>query len=122
MKYKYCPKCAGELHEEIPEALFVCTQCMFHFYFSPKPCNAVILEKGDQILLVRRKYDPQKGFWDLPGGFVDPFESIEESATREIKEELGLDIPATNFRYLISTPDRYEYEVSLLFLLEGRPF
>ena len=109
MRYKFCPKCAGELKEETAEALYICKQCGFHFYFSPKPCNAVILEKGSEILLVKRRFDPQKGFWDLPGGFVDPHESMEESAVREIKEELGLDIPVEHFRYLISTPDRYEY-------------
>lgn len=45
-----------------------------------------------QILLVKRKADPYKGKWALPGGFLEEMEALEEGAKRELKEETGLQI------------------------------
>ena len=90
--YKFCPKCGGNLNIK-KENLLVCSKCSFKLYINPSPCNAVIIENENQeIMLVERKFDPQKGFWDLPGGFINAYETLEESVKREIKEELGVDV------------------------------
>ena len=49
-----------------------------------------------------------KGFLDLPGGFIEPGESMEESTIREIKEELGIDIQKVT--YFNSYPDEYLFQ------------
>lgn len=54
-------------------------------------CGAAIIENG-QLLLVRRRRDPEAGCWGLPGGKVDPFEPIADATAREIREELGIAI------------------------------
>lgn len=89
--------------------MLLCQKCGFNFYVNPKPCNAVILEneKGE-ILLVKRKYPPRKNYWDLPGGFVDIGETLEQSVGREVKEETGLNVK--NLKYLGSYLDRYLYQ------------
>ena len=42
------------------------------------------------VLLIRRKRWPFEGMWAIPGGFVNPDESLEEAATRELQEETGV--------------------------------
>lgn len=43
-----------------------------------------------KILLIKRKHDPYKDYWALPGGFVDMDEALEDAAAREVKEETGV--------------------------------
>ena len=54
-------------------------------------CGAAILQQG-KVLLVRRRRAPEAGCWGLPGGKVDPFETITTAVAREIREELGITI------------------------------
>lgn len=68
--------------------------------------GVIVGEQGRIVVLVRGK-EPGKGKWDLPGGFVDPDETVEEALRREVCEEIGLDVTIT--RYLGSWPNIYEY-------------
>ena len=51
-----------------------------------------ILEKDGKILMIKRNFEPGSEKFDLPGGFVDPGESVEEAAVRETDEETGLQV------------------------------
>ena len=68
---------------------------------------AFIMNDKDELLVVRRAKEPAKGTLDLPGGFCDMNETIEEGMRREIKEETGLDV--TEIQYLFSSPNVYTY-------------
>lgn len=58
------------------------------------------------LLLIRRKKDPYEGCWALPGGFVNPNETADEAAARELKEETGVDNIRVRQLRLFSTPGR----------------
>lgn len=107
-KFRFCPNCKKPL-KKLTNRLIDCTNCEFHFYLSPASTNALILEnqKGE-ILLTKRKFLPKKGCWDLPGGFINFGETVEESLKREIKEELGIELK--KFKYLGSYWSIYPYK------------
>jgi 8-oxo-dGTP diphosphatase len=53
--------------------------------------GAVIVDEG-KVLLVKRKYEPLKGQWSLPGGMVEIGETLETALAREMLEETGLGV------------------------------
>ena len=60
-------------------------------YPRPSVTATVVVHTDTEILLVRRKGFPFKDHWCLPGGFAEPFETIEDAAMRELGEEISLE-------------------------------
>ena len=60
--------------------------------YTGKTATAIIPFKENKILLIKRNTIPFKGYWGLPGGRMDPGETIEQTVVREVKEETGLDV------------------------------
>jgi 8-oxo-dGTP diphosphatase len=60
----------------------------------------------DKILLEKRKYDPGKGKWSIPGGIVELGENVEQTVIREVKEETGLDVEKPNLIDVVSNITR----------------
>src|SRR5687768_10103190 len=54
------------------------------------PAVSVALRRGDTLLLVRRGQAPSRGYYAFPGGRVEPGETLEAAARRELAEETGL--------------------------------
>ncbi len=51
-----------------------------------------VLIKDNKILLVKRKNEPGKGLWAIPGGLVEPGETLRDAVRREVKEETNLTV------------------------------
>jgi len=62
--------------------------------------------KAVSVLLIRRRNDPYKDHWALPGGFVDYSDkSLEEAAVRELSEETGLALGDAKLEQLFTVGD-----------------
>jgi ADP-ribose pyrophosphatase YjhB (NUDIX family)/ribosomal protein S18 acetylase RimI-like enzyme len=89
---RYCPRCGRPAEVQFPRRIG-CPHCGYAAYYNPKPVACAIPLDGDgRVILLRRGFDPGRGQWTFPGGFVDLGESVEDAARRETDEELGLAI------------------------------
>jgi mutator protein MutT len=107
-KFHFCPLCGSDRFVENNFKSKRCGKCGFVYYFNPSSSTvAVIVNEKNELLAVRRAKEPAKGTLDLPGGFVDMYETAEEGMRREIKEETGLEVQ--ELQYLFSSPNVYLY-------------
>lgn len=106
--FAYCPHCGSERFLENDAFSKRCANCGFSFYPNAAAATvAVIVNERGEILCIRRGREPAKGTLDLPGGFVDPGESITDGLLREVREELGAEVET--FEFLFSFPNLYPF-------------
>jgi len=75
--------------------------------------------KGEKILLIQRRVEPNEGYWGTPGGYVDWDESSEDAVKREAQEETGLEVTNTTLIGVYSSPDRHPKQViNIVYLTE----
>ena len=94
MEFKYCPHCRTEMvnRQAFGRVRRVCPACGFIQFIDPKVGASVLAERDGQVVLVKRKIDPAKGSWCLPGGFMEVDETPQQAAHRECYEETGLEV------------------------------
>lgn len=85
-KRHYCPNC-GTIH-----------------YHNPKIVVGCIAHIGEKVLLCKRSIEPRYGMWNLPGGFLENGETVEQGALRELKEEANANIRIKRMHSLYSIP------------------
>jgi ADP-ribose pyrophosphatase YjhB (NUDIX family) len=89
---RFCPRCAQPATISYPRSI-TCPHCGYGAYYNPKPVAAAIpVTRSDDIILLRRGFEPGKGLWTFPGGFVDLGETVQQAAHRETREELDIAI------------------------------
>jgi ADP-ribose pyrophosphatase YjhB (NUDIX family) len=93
--WTYCPRCRAELAGD--SARLECPSCGFVVYASSKPTASALCVDDGRLMLTRRAFEPFKGRWDLPGGFLDEGEHPLEGVKRELREETGLEIEPDRF-------------------------
>lgn len=108
--FKYCPNCQSTNFDFLNNVRFYCNDCDFIYYHNIAAAVAIVFTFEDKILFTVRNVDPDKGKWDLPGGFIDPGENAEAAACREIKEELGIDVFPEDLKYITTSPNNYLYK------------
>lgn len=114
---KFCPRCGSANFPATGSRSFKCGDCSFNFFVNSSAAVAVLLfnEKGE-LLFTRRAIEPHFGKLDLPGGFIDPMETVEQAAIREIQEELGIEIHS--LKYFSSYPNEYVFSGFSVYTLD----
>ena len=92
----------------IEDKAYQCEACGFLYYHNVASTSSAIIECNNELLLVTRAHDPGQGLLDLPGGFAEPGETLEQALQRELKEELNFDLNVGP-RYIGSFPNQYDY-------------
>ncbi len=108
----YCSNCASKVvfktieDDHLPR--FVCESCGIIHYQNPRVIVGCIPVWEDKVLLCRRGIEPQLGFWNLVGGFLENGENVEDGASREAIEEAGLQLKIENLQsvYTVSSANQ----------------
>jgi len=114
---KFCPRCGSSHFLATGSRSFKCEDCSFNYYVNASAAVAVLLfNEHGELLFTRRAIEPHLGKLDLPGGFIDPMETAEQAAIREIQEELGIGIHSLS--YFCSFPNEYIFSRYSVYTLD----
>lgn len=104
----FCSCCGQPTNTQIPlgDSLprEVCTSCGAIHYVNPKViCGALVLWEN-KILLCRRAIEPRYGLWTLPAGYMELFETMQQGAARETREEAEAEVDIEQLYCMYNIP------------------
>lgn len=90
----FCQVCGAPMvnAERFGKLRRACPACGYVHFDDPKVAAVVFIERSGKVLLVRRAFDPERGKWALPAGYIDYGEHPAKAAIREVREETGLTV------------------------------
>ena len=106
---KFCGRCGAPTAAEPPTAVR-CTGCGGRFFANAGAAAGVLLVRDGRVLFIERGREPSRGKLGLPGGFLDPGESAEAAAVREVSEEVGLTLDTGALDYVATVPNLYPFD------------
>jgi ADP-ribose pyrophosphatase YjhB (NUDIX family) len=108
---KFCSKCGAPMRRGFPpddhRERHICTKCHWIHYLDPKVACGTIAELDGRFALIQRNIEPKKGLWSFPCGFMEVDETTEQAATRETREETGLEVALQGHLGTYSYSDSY---------------
>jgi len=110
--HQYCSRCGTPTEVRSDERSRVCPSCRYTTYPPVSPAIMILIVRGREILLARKKDWPQ-GRYSALAGFVEPGEELEDTVHRETREEVGLEIK--NLRYFGSQPWPFPHQLMIAF-------
>lgn len=93
--------------EEYKESHSFASPCIM--YKPSSQTGDTIVHKSGHILLIKRRFNPGKGLYALPGGFTNANERILDSALRELKEETKIDVDMQILRDKIVHMEQFDH-------------
>lgn len=113
--HRYCGACGAETRRRRGERVRECPACGEFFYPRLSPVVMILIRRGRDLLLARSPRFP-KGMYSALAGFVEPGETLEETAAREVREEVGLEI--ANLRYFASQSWPFPHSLMIAFVAD----
>ncbi|MEN6516935.1 MAG: NAD(+) diphosphatase [Methanospirillum sp.] len=112
LDHRFCGRCGRPAAPSPVEHARICTGCGATVYPRLSPAVIVLVERGTSCLLARSPRFPS-GVYSAIAGFVEPGETAEHAAERELAEECG--VAATDLRYAGSQPWPFPHSLMLGF-------
>ena len=110
--HQFCGRCGTPTEARRDERARVCPACRYTSYPPISPAIMILIVRGREILLARKKEWPP-GRYSALAGFVEPGEQLEDTVRRETREEVGLEIE--NLRYFGSQPWPFPHQLMIAF-------
>ncbi|MDR1893871.1 MAG: NAD(+) diphosphatase [Spirochaetales bacterium] len=93
---RFCGGCGGPLERDTEEMALFCPRCSLKFYPQITPAAITLVTRNDRILLARNR-SFARNMYSLIAGFVEPGETPEQTVSREIREEAGVEVQDIRF-------------------------
>jgi ADP-ribose pyrophosphatase YjhB (NUDIX family) len=115
----FCSNCGSDqIVQEIPtddhRLREICKNCDTIHYSNPNMVVGCLIEHNGKIMLAKRGIEPRKNYWNLPCGFLENGETIEEGAIREVLEETGAQVSLGHLHAVYNLP--HAQQVYLIFV------
>ena len=105
--FKFCPRCATALEEPGNDSGARCPNCDKTWYHNASPTAGCVIVRDGKALITKRGRPPEKGRFDIPGGFLEPDEDPVTGLIREVDEELSMTIEVDISDLVQAVPHRY---------------
>lgn len=113
--HRYCGACGAPTVLKGGERARECGACGQLYYPRLSPVVMILIRRGAELLLARSPRFPP-GMYSALAGFVEPGETLEECAAREVREEVGVEI--ANLRYFASQSWPFPHSLMIAFSAE----
>ena len=104
----FCVACGHQTEAKIPlgdhKSRLVCTNCGNIHYENPKVISGALALWDNKVLLCRRAIEPRYGLWTLPAGYMELFETMEQGAARETREEAEAEVEIEQLYCMYNIP------------------
>jgi 8-oxo-dGTP diphosphatase len=115
--WKLCPRCGAGL--ERAEGRVSCPGCESVYYANSAPAVEGMLVRDGKVLLSKRAIEPRRGYWDLPGGFLEEGEEPLDGLAREFREETGLAVRPLEWLGTHLDPYEHYFVLGMTWLVEA---
>ncbi len=105
--FDFCPACATRLELSDDGEGKTCPACDRSWYPNSAPTAGCVIVQDGRALITKRAKEPEKGRYDIPGGFLRAGEDVLVGLRREIEEELGVQIEVTFEDFVSAVPHEY---------------
>lgn len=113
--HRFCGRCGTPTARKADELAMHCPGCNLLAYPRLSPAVMVLVRDGEKLLLGRSPHF-KPGVFSALAGFVEPGETLEQCAAREVREEVGIDI--ANLRYFRSQPWPFPNSLMIAFFAD----